>query len=323
MSGVVSCGFAGYGFMHFSMGDVDVCQYQSILAGRVGIIARHGKDCWFGGIPSSSQGNEDVYLSSFSSSKLVPHRPWLRRRLIELNLALEPINMHEIRPQRRHTRKPLRNSPPIIPGLALLHTLIHILEQRRPLEMLMRIPNMLLPRRRLPPTAPTGSQPLRRRQQPAAIAAQLLLAELLLLPADLGLDVAGRLVGLGRHLDDLEARAALPRVLQHVGPQDLAGPDILHQRHVDAVQVRVGVPVVEEVLDQARAELRRPRYNRRVVVAVEEGVRQRDAAEAAHGCLHGAANGAAREREHGGAVAPIVGPRDDQVDGPARREVVV
>ena len=61
----------------------------------------------------------------------------------------------------------------------------------------------------------------------------------------------------------------------------------------------------------------------RVVVAVEEGVGQRDGFDAAHGGFHGPADCAAGEAEHRCAIPPIVWTGDDEVDRAARGEVVV
>lgn len=157
----------------------------------------------------------------------------------------------------------------------------------------------------------------------ARVAPQLLLAELLLGATVLGLDIRRRVVDLRRDLDGREARRRLPRVLQHVRPEDLAVPDVLDQRHVDGVQVRVGVPVLEQVRDELGREGGCARDDARVVVAVEEGVGEGYAFDAADGGFHGAADGAAREAEDGRAVASVVGTRDHEVDGAPAREVVV
>lgn len=227
--------------------------------------------------------------------------------------------MHEIRPQRRHTREALRNRPPIIPRLARLHAIIHILEPRRPLEVLMRIPDMFLGNGgRVRAAIPRGAgTPL------ARIAPQLLVAQPLLCAAVLGLDVGSGVVDFGRDLDGGEARGRFPRVLEHVGPEDFPGSDVFDQRHVDGVKMGIRVPIGEQVRDEFGREGRRAGDDARVVVAVEEGVREGYAFDAADGGFHGAADGAAREAEDGCAVAAVVGARDYEVDGPAAGEVVV
>lgn len=59
------------------------------------------------------------------------------------------------------------------------------------------------------------------------------------------------------------------------------------------------------------------------MVAVEEGIGEGDRLNAADSGFHCATDGAGAEGEDGRAVAPIVGARDDEVDGAAGREVVV
>ena len=109
----------------------------------------------------------------------------------DLALKLVRRDMHKVRPQRGHTREALRNRPAIIPRLAVLHTLIHILELRRPLEVLVRVPHVRLP------TGCHSARPVLAIWQQVVVRAQLLLGMLLLLLADLVLDVCGRVVGLG------------------------------------------------------------------------------------------------------------------------------
>ena len=115
----------------------------------------------------------------------------------DLALKLVRRDMHKVRPQRGHTREALRNRPAIIPRLAVLHALIHILELRRPLEVLMRIPHMGLACGCLCARLSTRSKDL-------AVRSELLLAELLFLLADLRLDVGGGIVRFRWDFDDLE-----------------------------------------------------------------------------------------------------------------------
>lgn len=149
------------------------------------------------------------------------------------------------------------------------------------------------------------------------------MTSILLSMSDIQLGLIGTLILFLGDLDLLERAPALPPILQHVRPQDLALLHALDQRHVDRVQVHVILPVLVQPIDDLHRLCTRSRDDFRIVVTVEEGIRQRDGLDAADGRLHRTAYRARAQTKHGGRVPAVVWTRHDEIDGTSLLEVVV